>query len=139
MTRTELLDEYEGLTLKCAKLREQLRDAEQRRDEVRALLTANEEPPGEAQKSAASGAVKPPTKSAKRKSVYEHMRRKPPAQAVKEVYDLAKERGKIHVQDVVARFNLAPGAAALRLSRAVKAGWLVRSAHGLYEPDPMPP
>jgi hypothetical protein len=130
VSRATQLKEYESLTLKAAQLREQLRAVEERREQLRVDLTEEKattavvaDEPKEA-----PGATRPVS--------WDRLR---PSESIRQVVELADERGQIRVGDVVKAFNLTPGGAAIRLSRAVREGWLIRASHGVYEKNLLRP
>jgi hypothetical protein len=121
----QLLAEYDGLTVKQAKLEAELEAIKLRRDQLRAVLLGG-------------STVRTPKKNDERPlSALQRLTRQPP-KALKGVIEIARELGRVTNQQVAEKLNIPIETASLRLSRATREGFLTRVAQGVYEVDDMP-
>jgi hypothetical protein len=131
------LAEYETLTLKSAKMSEELRIVEARRDELRRRIIGNET----VSPVVTVKPVKRDRKNRKRKPVqaltaWERINRTPTL-AINAVVEVVKMLGRATNQQVASALNMSVETASLRLSTAARQGWLRRVAQGVYEVAPL--
>lgn len=124
VTDPKVLAEYDALTIEQAKLREKLAAIEARREELRTILFGQPASEGKAK------ADKP----VKVSTVWDRIKREPP-KALAGVVEVVTKLGRAKNAQVAQALGITIEAASLRLSRAVKEGYLRRVAQGVYEAD----